>query len=1085
MTQKPLSFFLPRSRTSWAMAGFIMFVGSLISYQIALIDVQQRHLEQQGQAINELAPMRARLEGAVLNLFSATSGIAGVIAHKGDISQDLFNALSRQAVDNHSYIHNIGIAPNDVVSQLYPLDDNKQAIGLHYYTDTPLQYNDVQKARLTGEPIFSGPHQLVQGGQGLIARVPVFTKTEVSAASPRYWGVVSVVTNMHILLEAAAVHSTNDFIIGLRKMDTQEPGSSTILLGQAELFSNQNPVCMPVKLPGVRWQLCAAPKAGWPVITATNSMRLYIGLLYTASLALFVGWLAERPQNIHRHNLDLQHEINERIQTEESLRFSEQKYASIFQLMPDMAGITRLEDGCFLEINVGFSRVSGWSAEEVIGHTSIDLGLWTIDERMQAVGLLQAHGYLENFPFLLKLKSGELHHALMSLTPIQVNGVECLYFMARDINALKLVQIHLEQERSHLRNLLQSVPAMIWMKDPQGIYLSCNSRFERFIGQKEASIIGQTDFDFFEQNEAEWFHSYDQKAITKKTASINEEWITYADDGHRELVETIKTPVYDPGGTLLGVLGIAWDITEKKRIEEELLRERTRFINLVDSVDGIVWETDACTLTFTYVSREAQRLLGYPIDQWYGDSFWSEHLHPEDRDRVYKMTEEATARGEDHELSYRFLAADGRIVWIQDRINVVMVNEQPRWRRGIMVDTTQEKEAEHRRLSLENQLLQAQKIEAIGRLAGGVAHDFNNQLSVILGYADLMQQSHVTEEKRRGYTNQIIRAASQSRDITRQLLAFSRQEVNSPQVLDLNLLVKGIKKGIGRLIREDIRVEVRSCKDLWTVFMDSTQMDQILMNLIVNARDAIVGHGVISLETSNVTLDASFTNLYPEFTPGEYVLLCVQDTGSGMSRDTILHIFEPFYTTKETGKGTGLGLATVYGIVTQNNGHVLVESELGAGTTFKVFLPRSHAQFSEEAIQPTRSILPQHSGTILLVEDEETVRQMAQDILTASGYTVLVAAGPSEALDICHKTQQPIDLLLSDIIMPEMNGRELCEQIRKLRPDIKTVFMSGYAGDILQEENDAQVPLIKKPFTLHSLLKTLEDQFQNLPSNNT
>ena len=1076
MIQKPLSYFIPRSRISWAMAGFILLIGGLISWQVALFDVQQEHLEQQGRAINELAPIRARLEGAVLNLFSATSGIAGVIAHKGEISQDLFNALSKQAVDHHPYIRNIGIAPNDTISQLYPLQNNLRAIGLRY-ADHPDQYIDVRQARLTRQPIFSGPHQLVQGGQGLIARVPVFIRAIAPDTSPRYWGLVSVVTDVHILLDAAAVRSTDAFVIGLRKLNDREPDSSTILLGRAEQFTRQTPVCMPVKVPGSQWQLCASPKEGWPVIAAIHSTRLYIGLLYTVTLALFVGWLAERPQNIQQHNLDLQHEISERIQTEENLRFSEQKYASIFQLMPDMAGITRLEDGCFIEINAGFTRVSGWSAEEVIGHTSIELGLWTIEERREAVALLQANRRLENFPFMLKLKSGAFHHALMFLTPIEVNGKECLYFMARDINTLKSTQIHLEQEQFHLRNLLQTVPALIWMKDPQGIYLSCNSRFEQFVGHQEAAIIGKTDKDLFTADVAKSFRSYDQKAIVTNAASINEEWVTYAVDGHRELLETIKTPVYDVNGNLLGVLGIAWDITEKKRIEEELLKERTRFLNLVDSVDGIVWETDAQTLTFTYVSREALRLLGYPLDDWHKERFWWQHLHPDDRDQIYDATVRATASGEDHDLSYRFLAADGRTVWIQDRINVVLENGRPRWRRGIMVDTTQEKEAEHRRLSLENQLRQAQKIEAIGRLAGGVAHDFNNQLSVILGYADLMQQSHVNEEKRYAYVNQIIRAASQSRDITRQLLAFSRQEEISPQVLDLNLLVKGIKKGLGRLIREDIRVVVRTHPQLWPVFMDSTQVDQILMNLVVNARDAIVGHGQVTIATDNVILDAAFTDQYPDLVPGEYVQLSIRDTGSGMSRETLLHIFEPFYTTKETGKGTGLGLATVYGIVTQNRGQVAVESQLGQGTTFKVFLPRSHAPISEAIERPSGGILPQYSGTLLLVEDEETVRQMAQDILTASGYTVLVASTPSEALKICSRPGQHIDLLLSDMIMPEMNGRELCQKIRDLRPELKTVFMSGYAGDILQEENDCQVPLIKKPFTLHSLLSTIEEQF--------
>jgi nitrogen-specific signal transduction histidine kinase/CheY-like chemotaxis protein len=401
-----------------------------------------------------------------------------------------------------------------------------------------------------------------------------------------------------------------------------------------------------------------------------------------------------------------------------------------------------------------------------------------------------------------------------------------------------------------------------------------------------------------------------------------------------------------------------------------------------------------------------------------------------------------------------------------------------------MVDTTQDKEDEARQQVLENQLRQAQKIEAIGRLASGVAHDFNNQLSVILGYADLIQQSPLNEEKRRSYTNQIIRAANQSRDITQQLLAFSRQEVVTPKILDLNLMVKGIKKGLGRLVGEDIGFDLRTARDLWPVYMDPTQMDQILMNLIVNARDAITGHGQVTIETANITLDADFTSQYPDLFPGDYVQLSVGDSGSGMSQETMLHIFEPFYTTKETGKGTGLGLATVYGIVTQNRGLILVESTLGVGSTFIIFLPRCHASGNSETIHPVISELPRNSGTILLVEDETTVRQMAQDILTESGYTVLAASRPSEALQICADRHQHIDLLLSDVIMPEMNGRDLSLQIHAMRPEIKTIFMSGYAADILQEGNDSQLPLIKKPFTLLSLLSTVKEQLDDPSQNN-
>lgn len=1078
MTRKPLPALARLIQTPWCLTGLSLLFGSLISWQVALLNTQHQRLEQQSQAVSELASVRARLEGVVFNVLSATVGITGVIAHGGDIPQELFAALCKQAIDAHPYIRNIGIAPDDVIAQIYPLAGNRQAIGMRY-ADNPDQYEDVRLARLTGQPIFSGPHQLVQGGTGLIARVPVFTTAHAATETfVRYWGGVSVVTPVDALLDAAEVRSTPTFVIELLKIAETEDGLDILLRGgQDGPLPDPVPVCMPVKIPGAQWQLCAAPREGWPKFSPLRSPLFFIGLLNTVFLSAFIGWLVGRPQRIQHHNRQLQQQIDERTKAEEDLRFSEQKYASIFQLMPDMVGITRLEDGCFLEINAGFTRVSGWSAEEVLGRTSLKLGLWSLEVRKQALALLNERGTLENFPFLLRVKSGELRHALMFLTPITLHGEDCLYFMARDINELKRVQLHLEREQARLRHLLQTVPALIWMKDAQGIYLSCNGRFERFVGHSELELIGRSDYDLFARDQAEFFRAHDQKAIALGRSSVNEEWVTYADDNHRELLETIKTPIYDVGGQLMGVLGVAWNITDKKRIEDELMQERTRFLNLVDSVDGIVWEADAQTLAFTYVSGEAERLLGYPLGDWLQEGFWEQHLHPDDRQSVYAATVKATANGEDHELSYRFLGQDGRVVWIQDRISMVRENGKPRWRRGIMVDITQEKENESSRLILENQLRQAQKIEAIGRLAGGVAHDFNNQLSVIFGYADLMQQGRVPEEKRHSYTTQIIRAATQARDITRQLLAFSRQEVISPQVLDLNLLVKGVQKGLGRLIREDIRLQVQTAADLWPLFMDPTQVDQILMNLVVNARDAIVGHGRITIVTGNITLDASFATQYPGLSAGDYVQLRVQDTGSGMSAETLLHIFEPFYTTKETGKGTGLGLATVYGIVSQNQGLVQVASELGVGSTFTITLPRAQsAPLGEQPPKPTEE-WTRKAGIILLVEDEEFVRQMAKDILEESGFTVLAAASPSEALRIGADRNQPIDLLLSDVIMPEMNGRELCTKLRELRPGLKTVFMSGYAGDILQEENDSQAPLVQKPFTIQSLLSTITEHF--------
>lgn len=1057
----------------WLMAGLILLLGVLISFKTANLEQERRLSDLRSHVVQELATVRARLEGVINPVFSATSGLTEVIAYQGGIGPDLFNALARQAISGHPYIRNIVAAPDNIIALVYPLEGNSQVLGLRYES-IPEQYATVQQAMASRRPVFSGPHDLVQGGKGLIARVPVFTHAGGQPGTDaRYWGLVSVVTRFEDLLDAGEVQSSKTLEIGLRTMDALGH-TGTVLRGDETLFARQ-PVCLPVSVPGGTWQLAAVPPGGWPRVAATASSLFFIGLGNSLFAAAFVWWLVAQPSRERKRNEALEREMSERSRAEEECRLSEQKYASVFRLMPDMVGITRLEDGCFLEVNPGFSRISGWEHEEVIGRTSLELGLWTPETRAEAVAIAREQGRVENYPFVLGTKSGDKRDGLMFLAPIRLKGEDCLYFIARDITELKQAQRVLEQERARLRQLLQTIPALIWMKDPEGVYLFCNARFERFFNAPEEEIIGRTDYDYFDREQAEVFRSYDSRAIAAGRPSTNEEWVTYADDGHRVLLETVKTPVYDGTGRLMGVLGVAWDITEKKLIEGELRQERARFVNLVDSVDGIVWEADAETLTFTYVSKQAERLLGYPVQDWYAEGFWRQHLHPEDREYVHAHSLACTAKGEEHTLEYRFVAHDGAVVWLQDMVSVVLKDGRPRWRRGIMVDITRKKKEEQEKSKLEAQLRQAQKIEAIGRLAGGVAHDFNNKLSVILGYADLLKNA-AAPDKARGYINQIIKAANQSRDITHQLLAFSRKETISPQIVDLNSLVRSAWKGLGRLIREDIRFEVGLAEDLWPIHMDPTQVDQVIMNLIVNARDAMENGGRLVVETANVLLDAEFSKNYPEIAAGEYVQLAVSDTGCGMSPETRQHIFEPFYTTKETGRGTGLGLATVYGIVSQNKGLVLVESELGVGSTFKVFFPRCTTDQRETGEESAEAPRARRSASVLIVEDEETVRQMTQDMLEESGYTTLVAATPEEALAISADKNRQIDLLLTDVIMPGMNGRELSRHIRLSRPDIKVLFMSGYAADILPEEGEtAGLHCIKKPFSMRTLLQSIED----------
>jgi len=395
---------------------------------------------------------------------------------------------------------------------------------------------------------------------------------------------------------------------------------------------------------------------------------------------------------------------------------------------------------------------------------------------------------------------------------------------------------------------------------------------------------------------------------------------------------------------------------------------------------------------------------------------------------------------------------------------------------GIIVDITERKQAEQEKLKLQDQLILAQKMESVGRLAGGVAHDFNNMLGVILGNAELAMKEVGPAHPLRKDLEEIHKAAERSADLTRQLLAFARKQTVAPRVLDLNETVGRMLTMLQRLVGEDIDLIWMPGRDLWQVRIDPAQVDQIMMNLAVNARDAIAGVGKISIETGNVIADAAYCVAHVGIVPGEYVILALSDNGSGMDRETLTNIFEPFFTTKE-GKGTGLGLATVYGIVKQNNGVISVYSEPGKGTTFKICLPRYAGKTARDAAGEATASATGGPETVLLVEDEAMLLKLAKTMLGKLGYSVLSASTPVEAIRLAREHTGTIHLLLTDVVMPEMNGRDLARQLLSLSPGLKCLFMSGYTANVIASHGvlEEGVHFIQKPFSLHDLAAKLRE----------
>ncbi len=423
---------------------------------------------------------------------------------------------------------------------------------------------------------------------------------------------------------------------------------------------------------------------------------------------------------------------------------------------------------------------------------------------------------------------------------------------------------------------------------------------------------------------------------------------------------------------------------------------------------------------------------------------------------------------------------NGDILNILFKAKVFFVKEKS-FIHSVWIDITERKTAEKQRRKLEIQLNQARKMESIGVLAGGVAHDFNNILSIIMGNAQLAVMDAGANENLKRHLNDILEAGQRGADLTRQLLAFSRKQIISPKIINLNKALETTKKMLGRLIGEDIEMSISNEPELWPVLMDPGQVDQIIINVAVNARDAMPRGGSIIFETANRNLDKNYfeeRNLKPE--PGRYVMLKIEDTGIGMTKNTIQHIFDPFFTTKEKGKGTGLGLSTVYGIVKQNRGFIWVESEPGRGTGFEIYLP---AVTDTKQIKEEEITVPVETGghfpceTILIAEDDASLLKIVEKNLRLKGYKILSAHNGEEALEVAKNYSQPIHLLLSDVVMPKLNGNELAEKIKFFYPDIKVIFMSGYTNDIIDNHGVLKpgFKFIEKPFLSEDLERMVRE----------
>jgi PAS domain S-box-containing protein len=684
-------------------------------------------------------------------------------------------------------------------------------------------------------------------------------------------------------------------------------------------------------------------------------------------------------------------------------------------------------------------------------------------------------------------RSGRLAGAAAAFLLLALAGF--LIALHRERQRARLLQDQMRQARaiSNLRGyadkIVASVPAGLLLLSEDLHVLSANRAFLESFRLREEDVLGR---DLQQLVRAERLVRGAREVLETGVAQQDGlyELYVYARRDTKP-VRITMTAIHLGDDEPARLLLIIEDLTEEERLQAARQESEQRYRDLIQGLDAIVWEADARTLTFSFVSRRAETILGYPVERWLREpDFWAKRIHPEDREAVMQVYRDALAASRDHEYEYRAVAADGREVWLRDIVHVVRDAESlPATLRGLTVDLTELKRSESALRQSEEQLRQAQKMDAVGKLAGGIAHDFNNLLMVIRGDSDLMLRRLAAGHPLRQNAEGIREAADQAATLTRQLLAFSRKQVVAPRLVDLNAIVASIHAMLQRLLGETINLVTVTAPDLGGVKADPGQMEQMILNLCVNARDAMPDGGRLTVRTTNVDLDEAAARRWSDAKPGPYVMLEVSDTGGGMDAKTRSRLFEPFFTTKEQGKGTGLGLSTVYGTVKQSGGHISVESEPGRGSIFTVYLPRvaKPAVVAPERRRPVEAPAPRPAGetqltpgrgeTILLVEDAQRVRAVVREILEMSGYAVLEARHGAEALEVSNRHAGPIHLLVTDVVMPQMSGRELAQRLATLRPDVKVLYMSGYTDDAIVRHGvlASGIAFLSKPFTPDAL----------------
>ena len=770
---------------------------------------------------------------------------------------------------------------------------------------------------------------------------------------------------------------------------------------------------------------------------------------------------------------------------EQALRESEARHRTLVETARE--GIWSVNEvGVTTHVNGRLCELLGRTADEIVGRPLFDLMAPESARKARALFAGRqagARGIAEVRDLTLVHRDGREVLVRMSTSPTCNDAGEFVgaLAMVTDVTERQYMEQALRESEARYRHVVANAPGMVY----QFVYRPDGSKGYTFVSEGARAIFGidpdvmlgdsNIPLDLMQPGDRAQFLAR-ARAISATGGDFHWEGRVCLPSGQERYIQIVARDQRQADGTVISD-GLVLDETQQREAIRQLEQSEIRFRLAARATNDVVYDWNI-PAGVHFWGETLLTAFGYdpsqlePTYEW-----WLSLVHPDDTERVTTSLNAALNGTSDSWMEeYRFRRSDGTDARVLDRGYVLRDDAGKALRLvGSMIDLT-----EHQ--LLEEQLRQSQKMEAIGRLAGGVAHDFNNIITVIKGNTGLLLESMAITDSRRDDVRQIADAADRAGGLTRQLLAFSRKQILKPRVLSVNDVVKNLEPMLGRLIGEDVAVETRLADGIGSIMADAGQLEQVLINLAVNARDAMPEGGRMLLETAEVTLDGRYAAMHvgQERTvvlPGEYVMLSMSDTGSGMSREVQARIFEPFFTTKEPGKGTGLGLSTVYGIVKQSGGHVWVYSEVGEGTVFKLYFPKVENAAAAPAGQMAQAPVAGGSETILLVEDEDSVRRLARRILHHRGYRVLESRNGKEALEVATHHPGPIHLVLTDVIMPEMSGRGLVERLRAVRPTSAVVYMSGYTADDVVRRGlfEPGSRFVQKPFIPDELLGVIRE----------